>query len=152
MSIPIFFICRTLTQGHLFQFHEFLLNKTFGIKPFSLFLGYNHSFIFSYKHLQGQNYLLVVKSYAFHIFFRGYNIHCYCTIFYLRTEYVGFPMKIKPVSFICPLSSPCMKSQSGDGVFESRLPGRNCVLQGCHPNSGEAVIQKSPRFCPASRG
>lgn len=131
------------SQGHLLQFQEFLLSRTFGIVYiYSLHLEYSNSFIPStpHKHLQGQYCLSVVKILCLPCIFSVLMLFIVILQLAIQEQNMSsYKRRVKSISFIYPLfyhhvmDVPVWRRRH----FESRRPGRSCVLQGCHPNSGE---------------
>ena len=72
-------------------------------------------------------------------FFSAHVIHCHFTTCYSRTKHVELQMKDKVPLFHLPfiLSSHYEVPIWRRRHFESRRPGRSCILQGCHLDSGE---------------
>lgn len=121
---------------------------------FSLFLEYSNSFIFPYKHLQGQNSLSAVKIPCLpNVFWCS----CYSSSLHgllFRDKICSHKWKVKSISFIYSLFyHHITKCQDGEGAALSADHVTEAAF--CHgvtQTLGSPVIQKSPWFIHALRG
>lgn len=105
---------------------------------FSLFLECS-SYLISPNICKDKIVFELLKSCVFQMFSNAHVIHCHFTACYLRPKYVESQTKNKV--HLCHAFLILTSRYEVPGwrrcCFESRLRCRSCILQWCHPNSGE---------------